>query len=310
MPTAAVTAAAGGVLSALPYMLLAHGALSAMVLAYFSQLPLFAVGLSLGLQFGAVAAAIGMVGVGIVAGVEAGAVFGASNAIPVTLMLNEGMRSAGRPGGRIDIGRMVVAASALAVVGFGLAVLSYADEPDGLQGAIRAQLEQMAALLGADGGVQISAALEARTQDFPAFVGASWVIMLAINMILAQRLVERFGSARYPSPDYRSLQLPDWLWIPVGLSGALMVLGDETLSFYGRNLFALTALPYFFQGVATVHVVARRLAQPLVLLIVFYFLLLWFLWHGLFIVAVLGLVDQWKNLRRIAAPQARISEDE
>lgn len=301
MPTAAVTAAAGGVLSALPYMLLAQGALGAIVLAYFSQLPLFAVGLSVGLQFAGLAAAVGMIAVGLSAGLEAGAVYGASNAVPVTMMLNQGIRNAGA-GGNLDVGRMILAAVGLAVLALAVAALVYAGDSGGLQGVIREQLEQVAAMLGGDpGNGQLSAVLEARAADFPAFVCASWVLMLAINLMLAQRLVERVGHARYASPNYRALTLPDWLWVPLGLSGAAMVFGDDTLGFYGRNLFALCALPYFFQGVATIHVLVQRLTQPLILLIAFYFMLLWFLWHGLFLVAVLGLVDQWTDLRRRGA---------
>lgn len=311
MPTSAVAAVAGGALSALPYMLLAQGALGAVVLAYFSQLPLFAVGLSFGLQAGAIAALVGMVGVGVVAGLEAAVIFGAGNAVPVTMLLRAGTRQARLSGApHLDIGAMVMTGTGMAVVGYLAAAMVFSGTPDGLQGVIREQLMQVAVLIGGDANDQIAHALEARATDFPAFVGASWVLMLAVNLMLAQRLMQRTGMAHHPAPDYRGLSVPEWLWIPVGISGLMMILGGEALGFHGRNLFALCALPFFFQGLATIHLIAGRLPQKTFLLTLFYFILLWFLWHALFLVAVLGLIDQWTDLRqRRGAPSGK-PEDE
>ncbi len=312
MPNAAVAAAAGGALSALPYLLIAQGAMGAVVLAYFSQLPLFAVGFAFGLQATAMAALAGMVGIGLVAGIEGALVFGAGNALPVTILLRAAERRIRQTGkAHLDLAAMAVAATGLACAVYVLAVLAFAGTADGLQGAVRETLQQFGAIMGAEGNPQIIAALDARAQDFPGFVGASWMLMLGVNIVLAQLAATRLGIARLPTPNYRALSVPEWLWIPFGISGLVMVLGgDGALGFHGRNLFALCALPFFFQGLAAVHVLTAQSGQKTFLLVLFYFFLLMFFWHALFLVALLGLIDQWADLRGRRGLPSRQPEDE
>ena len=311
MPNAAFAAAAGGALSALPYLLIAQGAMGAMVFAYFSQLPLFAVGLSFGMQAAAVATLAGMLGVGLLAGVEAALIFGVGNALPVTIVLRAAARRRRQTGSPdLDLTCIALTATGLACAGYVMLVLAFSGSPDGLEGAVRETLRQVGTIMGADGNPQIVAALDARAEDFPGFVGASWMLMLAINLILGQMAAARFGMASYPTPDYREFCLPNWLWIPFGVSGLAMVGGGDALSFHGRNLFALCALPFFFQGMATIHMLSIKLAQKTLVLTLFYFMLLMFFWHALFLVALLGLIDQSADLRGRLGPPSIQTEDE
>jgi hypothetical protein len=64
----------------------------------------------------------------------------------------------------------------------------------------------------------------------------------------------------------------------------------------GLALVALTAVVYFFLGLAVIHVISRRLpARPFALALIYLCLIL-FAWPAL-ILALLGLIDQWGDLR-------------
>ena len=138
---------------------------------------------------------------------------------------------------------------------------------------------------------------------FPGMVGAFWVLMLGINTIFAQGLVAKGKLNLRPSPRIKELRLPDWpSWALVG-TAVLALLGPGEVGYLGRNLFVVLAIPYFFLGLAVVHVLASSLRFPGFLLGAVYAITLATGWFAL-VVGGIGILEQWVGLRRrIVKPQ-------
>jgi len=101
------------------------------------------------------------------------------------------------------------------------------------------------------------AMIEALTAFFPAMAVASWLVMTAINGVLAQGVLARFGLNRRPSPDIAALTLPRW--------PSFVLAGILLISAIGPAISAISAAiscrcwdPYVFAGLAVLHAVLRR----------------------------------------------------
>ncbi|MBI4183258.1 MAG: DUF2232 domain-containing protein [Proteobacteria bacterium] len=298
MSAGTLIAVAGGALSAVLYLTVVRGSPGAVMLAYFSPLPLFGVGLSLGTGFAGIAGAVATTGVGVTGGTLAAAVFAAMTALPVAWIVSCALRSRPAPMApdRYPPGILVVWLTGIGAAGFLALALALAGTPGGIEGETQEFLTRLlTGLLPAV--IETESVVEALAANFPALVVASWLFMMVLNGTLAQSLLVRFGRARRPTPDYSALALPGGLWPALVLAGSAMVVGSGWVEYLGRNLFVILAIPYFFQGLAVVHALARRTAQRTTILVMFYFVLLLFGWPGL-LVAVLGVAEQWLGLRR------------
>ena len=94
--------AVGGVISALLYALVTHGSVGGVLLAYFCQLPLFIIGLSMGTTASVIAGSIAAAGVIAVSGVLGAFIFLLVNAAPVVLLVRQGLLSRPDAHGNIE----------------------------------------------------------------------------------------------------------------------------------------------------------------------------------------------------------------
>ena len=83
--------AVGGVISALLYALVTYGSIGGVLLAYFCQLPLYIIGLSMGTTASVIAGSIAAAGVIAVSGVLGAFIFLLVNAAPVVLLVRQGL---------------------------------------------------------------------------------------------------------------------------------------------------------------------------------------------------------------------------
>jgi hypothetical protein len=128
----------------------------------------------------------------------------------------------------------------------------------------------------------------------PAFT-AGWLILSVCNAILAEEILARSGRALRPVPAYSKVRVPHAfvlaLVAAIGLCFAPGWIGGV-----GLALTALVAVVYFFLGLAVIHAISRRLPARPVALALIYLCLILFAWPAL-ILALLGLIDQWGDLR-------------
>ncbi|MEQ1890513.1 MAG: hypothetical protein ABL951_15245 [Alphaproteobacteria bacterium] len=126
-------------------------------------------------------------------------------------------------------------------------------------------------------------------------LGLFWTLISIGNGALAQRLLMQFGRNRRPSPRIINMVLPKFmLWPLVG--GALLAFFPGDIGIFGSVMATFAAVPYFFLGLATVHVISHRVPARTFVLSGFYLLLLALGWPFLLIVGV-GIVEHFANFR-------------
>lgn len=330
MPLAA--AIASGLVAALLYLSVLTGSLGALILVYLVQLPLFAAGLSLGAKAVMIAGGTATIVTIASGGLLSGMLFFLAEALPPMLLVAQALRwraidnavepetdrateTASGPGVFKDIawypvGRLVLWLVGLGILAVVLASMMLTGEAEGFRGAMRGFLAgQLGDLLGASPGAaaRSDAMVDALTAFFPAMAVASWLVMSAINGVLAQGVLARFGLNRRPSPDIAGLTLPRWPSFV--LAGALLIaaIGPGDLGYLGSNLVPLLGIAYVFAGLAVLHAVLRRHAGRIFILIPAYATLL--LGWPVLLVAACGMIDQWFGLRqRFAAAVPRQGE--
>lgn len=300
MATDALIAVGAGLFSALLAMAFLGGSPMALLLVYVASLPLFLSGLGLGMRAATISVAAGFMGMGMFGGAAVAGLFGLVHALPawMTTRMVLLQRPAADEAGTPEWYPPGPAIAALTCLGAALLVLAAAFVGgDGLQATISKHLFSAF-------DVMAPVMTEAQRRDFvdllvplfPGMAAASWVIMAAVNAVLSQGLLVRFGRNLRPSPQYRMLELPQWLSWPLVASAALALLGSGEWEYMARNMALVLAVPYFFLGLTVVHAAAHRVAMTGALLAMFYLTLLFSGWAAL-VVAGIGITEQWLGLR-------------
>ena len=302
MPKTTLIAIGAGIVSAMLYLSLIIGSPGALILAYLSSLPLFIAGLSMGLSPLLIAAVTGIIITGLGDEILSAIMYGGLTAGPVILLVRLSLISRTKDGivEWYPAGRLVSWLAGIAGGYFVCAVTAFSMIEGGLRGQVEkfltAILEKLSnkpwpELDGANTVIQVWEPL------FPAMVGVSWIIMVSLNGILAQGLVVRFSQNIRPSPATANLQLPRQLIFLFGLSLALSLL-PSTFGYVGTTLSVYIMVPYLLLGLAVVHALVGRLSASQFALVLFYIVLVMLGLFGLALVAGLGLIEQWFNLRR------------
>jgi hypothetical protein len=296
--------ALGGILTVLPALIAAAipGGILFLILA---PVPLFLVGLGQGVRACWIAGMIALIVAGLVGGLPWMTTALVLLVAPVCVLVQQALRS--RPGqdGTAEWyppGLLVAWLTVLGVIWLALMIGLLAAEHGGL-GAQDALVEELKPHLGQmlpdAEEAQIDQVLAIAINWAPGFSTVAWlVIMLALNGVLAEGLLLRFGKAIRPAPDIATLSLPVWPAWALTAALLLAVFGSGGPAYLARNLALVLMVPYFFAGLAVVHGFCRRFAAGGFILAVFYAAL--FVWAvvlplGL---AILGMIDQWAGIRR------------
>ena len=296
-----MTIAAGGVISALLYALVTRGSLGGVLLAYFCQLPLFVIGLSLGTTASVIAGAVAAAGVIAVSGVLGAFVFILVNAAPVVFLVRQGLLSRPDGNGNTEWYPPGLLAVGSTLYGLGLLVVAWlwlSVSTGGIEESVRAYLgEVTSTILQGQPAEMQQALIDNVAPILPGTVALSWLVMLVINGVLGQGLVARFERNLRPSPDFAMLELPNWLTVlgAALLIGAILLPG--TLGYFAKSAAFILALPFFLVGLSVIHVAARRISAGTLLLVLFYLLMLLFGWPAVF-VAFFGLIEQRAGFRQ------------
>lgn len=313
MRTDLLKSVAAGLTSALFYASVLSGSFSALILVWLAPAPLFYAGLTMHVRGAIIAAAAGMLVIGVAGDPATALAYALSNAVaPIILCRfallsrsytdNSGPpRSEWYPSGLL-FGVLGIIASLFVL---GLVIFSL-GQPEGLRGFIET-------LLDIDGLTATITQMQAQTGDavldeallratLPAIALLSlvcgWQLSMIASAAVAQAVAQRFGPSLRPSPTLVDLQLPRWINFAF-LGGILGTFLPGTAGFAASAIAAIFALPYFFLGLSTVHVISRRLpARPFVLT-VFYVFMIFFSWLILLTVG-LGLTEQFAGFRQKA----------
>lgn len=298
-----LTAAAAGLAGALAWLAAYLGAMPGLVLSYLAPAPLFLAGLGLGGAGGVAAAAGGALLILAVGGPPGATIFVLTIAVPAVLLTRKAMLSrsvaadeevAGAGATEwYPPGLLAAWLAGLGVAGLSAIALYLLSEPDGMQGTVAALTAELATAMEMPEPAMFS---QVATPLLPGLMVSAWMVMLTLNGALAQTILVRAGRNLRPSPDIAALYLPGWIAPAGALAAAIGLLAPGDLGYFGRNLVAVLAVPFFFQGLAVVHALTRRSASGRPLLAIFYVLLIVLGWLVL-LVAVLGLAEQIAGFR-------------
>jgi Predicted membrane protein (DUF2232) len=300
MPQAVGFAVLAGLISSTLFLALSSGMPGMVLLAYFIQLPLLFVGLSLGLAASVIAAGSAILVCSLIAGVVAAALFALVQAVPAVMVIRQALLSR-QQGGKVEWyppGLVLAQLATFAALCITASYLVLLGHPGGLQGVLS---DFIGATLAELGGVEAETApgpeLGRWMFLFPGLMAASWLVMVVVNGVLAQALAVRLGLNRRPSPALSELELPGWLWPAIGVAALLAVLGDDGLGFLGRSLLIVLVVPYMFLGLAVIHAFARRWSHRRLALTVFYGGVMLLGWP-LLAILLLGFVEDWAHVRQ------------
>ena len=294
-----------GVVAALLHLSVTLGSPGAFMLAYFAQAPIVATGLALGFMPAAVAAAIAAVLVALGSpGVGALSLFVLTSALPVLIIVYFAIQNRIRDGegedGSVEwypVGRLLGWLTVLALVAFVAAYLVFLGAENGVRGATETYLRNV---LGALRNVQADAAavdqlITTMAAIFPAVAAASWLLMIVVNGVMAQKFLTASGKNLRPIPAYSEIEVPIWP-AAVVIFGALVAIFGGNAGFFGINVMLIGTIPFFFIGLAVLHSISAAWPGRLFLLVGAYLFLGLLVWPAA-IIALLGLIEHWVRLR-------------
>ena len=266
-----------------------------LILAYIAPLPLFLVGLGLGLH----GAVISVLVVGALSVPIAGPLYGAIQVLvyglPIIILCRQALLSRTDAQGQVHwfpAGQILIWLSGIAMTGLLLVAAGLSLFNDGLMAHVAAFIDPVIALLPLPEQREMLLSLA----DFmPALFAISWIMGLIFNGILAQGLLVRFGQNLRPMPNMMEITLPV-AWIGV-LAGAIFLATLEgLLGVIGKTLAAVAIVPYFLLGLGVIHGHIRAWRARWIILILFYSLMIF--WPVPVLVAGLGFSNAVLRLRR------------
>ena len=295
-----IIAVGGGGLSAAASMAFLSGTPGALLFAYLAALPVFLIGFSFGPAAATVAGLSGFVISGFLGGTLAASMYGLVHALPAWIISRQSLLQTTAPDGQTvwyPVGS-ILGSLALFCAGFmGAAGLLMMGSVDSLPGLISEYLHDAFGYMApAMTAVELESVVNMLVSMFPGAMGASWVLMLVINALLAQTALVRLERNVRPSPRFTALDLPQWLAWPMVVMAAIGLLASGDVSYIAQNTAIILAVPYFFLGLSVIHWAVRRLAFSTPFLVGLYLVLFISSWALLF-VAALGMAEQWADLR-------------
>ena len=274
----------------------------ALILAYIAPLPLFLVGLGLGLQGTVVAVIV----VGILSFPLAGPTYAIIQVLvyglPIIILCRQALLSRGNSHGQIiwyPGGMLLIWLAGIVMTGLLLAVVGLDIFDDGLMSYAEGIIKPFAAQLPSS---EQRGMLLSLVDYLPAFFAVSWTLGMIFNGVLAQGLLVRFGQNLRPSPILANIELPA-AWAGVFALAAFLATLDGLAGVVGKTLAAIAIVPYFLLGLGVVHGFVQTWKARWIVLFLFYSLMLF--WPLPVIIAGLGFVNAMLRLRSAA----RVTKD-
>lgn len=291
---------AAGSLSAFALLWVLRGMPLGGVLMWLSPLPLYACALAFGTGAVAMAALVAAVPLLVFGDLAAALAHAVTVGLPVVLTV--WIAFAVPAGSPPRLGPPVAALAILAASLFLIAAIAMAGHPGGLHGALRATFLRAFSDAGAPADAPVAQFADLLARVVPLAIGLWFLVAMALNTALAQRLVNRFGLLARPPVLFSALNLPRWYPALPVVAGLAALLLPEGLRYAVGGAAEILVLPFFLLGLALVHALAGASTSPRGWLVAFYIALMIFSAPVLFAVTGAGFADHFGNLRgRIAA---------
>jgi hypothetical protein len=288
----------GGLLSATLSLLHLFSLPGLVFISYLAPLPLFLIGLSIGLRPLYGAALIATLLVLLLEGPVFGAEFFVFSALGPAFLINRALLNRKKSSKEVAwypssfLLRDLTLASGIVMV-LALGIYLYLTQGSDVHTLMKTLLKT----LDPQGHLKDAEPLLIKLFPFlPGFFALSWGVMMLINGTLAQGVLVRFKQNLRPSPSLEDLNTPGSFLILLGLSILLSWVGVGSLELLGKSATCVLILPFFLVGLGVVHKWIHKTPFAMVGLIIFYFLLLLFLWPALFVILA-GILKPWIEKR-------------
>lgn len=261
--------------------------------SYLATLPLFLIGLGLGLYSLYGAALIASILVFIVEGALAGSEFFVLSALGPIFLVNRALLNR-KQGGKITwypstylLRDLTLASAVVTVITLG-AYLYFTQGTD-----TQTFVNNFLKVFDPEGQLKDAKSFLHMLFPFlPGFFALSWAMMMIINGTLAQGLLVRFHHNLRTSPTLSNLRAPDKMTLVLGLSFLLSLFGVGTLGLIGKNFTIIFLFPFFLIGLGMIHGWFHKTSFTTLGLTIFYFCLLILFWP-VFIVILIGILKPW-----------------
>ncbi len=291
----------GGLISALLWAGAPNAAGNLMIFAYLAPLPVMVIGLGWGPGLGALSIVTGFVLALFFSNLVFGALYGLIIGLPSWIMIRLAMIDRRMPDGsvaKLAAGPILGRFSGFAAGFLLIVALAHLGTEGGFQGAVEGYLDQIMTdrfhLLGAAQRGEFADLLH---PFFPALLIILWLAIVVLNTVVAQTVLTRAGKNNRQTPAYAHLQIQEWSYWALVCTAAVSLIGSGGLEYLARNMVMVLGVPFFFAGLAVLHVLVRRLPASGAILMGFYMILFIFGWAAL-LTAALGFFEPWTNLRR------------
>lgn len=130
----------------------------------------------------------------------------------------------------------------------------------------------------------------------PGMLGCSVLMTVWINLVGANSLLQRLRPDLAPWRKYSHWRLPDKIvWLPI-VAGVALTVGSGIINHAGLGILLVSALLYFFQGLAVLIHLLEKWNAPLYVRILIYGIIV-LQSYGLFVLVIIGVVDVWIDFR-------------
>ncbi len=130
----------------------------------------------------------------------------------------------------------------------------------------------------------------------PGMLGCSVLMTVWMNLVGANSLLQQLRPDLAPWRKYSHWRLPDKIvWLPI-VAGVALTVGSGIIKSAGLGILLVSALLYFFQGLAVVIHFLEKWKVPLYLKILIYGIIV-LQSYGLFVLVIIGVVDVWIDFR-------------
>ena len=310
MKRGVLIALSGGLASVVFYLAFRTNAAGALILTYLTPLPILLVGLSKGLHFGVIAAALAITIILFTTGPVATSLYCILVAVPVVIIIRQFLIN--RPAeafGQIEWyppGLILSWLTAYGIILITAVTIYFSGDEGGISGISKHLLNEAFAIV-MNVNPSINTPIDRIAAFLPGMLISVWLLILILNATLAQNFLSKIGYSKRPPPLYREIELPQWLTIGLALS-ILLSFASGVSSEIGRNSAPLLSIPFFLLGLTVIHTLSRRVSARGLVLVGAYILLVVVGWISAIIV-LLGVLEQWVSLRsKFAQPKQNSGE--
>ncbi|MBS0271732.1 MAG: DUF2232 domain-containing protein [Proteobacteria bacterium] len=284
----------GGLLSATLSLLHLFPVPGLIFISYLATLPLFLVGLGLGLRSLYGASLIATLLIILLEGPLLGGEFFIFSALGSTFLINRALLNRKKASGQIDwypaslLLRDITLAAGLVMV-IALGVYLYFTQGGDAHALIKSFLK---AFDPQNHLKDAESLLNTIFPFLPGFFSFSWTLMMLINAALAQGLLIRFNHNLRPSPSLVGLKTPKSFLLLLFLSLLLSMIGIGSLALLGKNAVLILLVPFFLVGLGVIHEWIHKMPFVTAGLTLFYALMFLFIWP-IFGVILIGILKPW-----------------